>query len=149
MKPSSSRDVSAEAIASLASGKRAADHSGIRSSSTISSCKKRSAVLQLLDQTSAKRQLVAESASRLPWQARTVSMTGQGQASGYKERGRKRSDLTIEDCKDAVTKVARIRHSKASPDMLDEGWVELVRKHKYSDTDGEAQAEAEAQADAH
>ena len=43
LKPSSSRDVSAEAIASLASGKRAADHSGIRSSSTISSCKKRSA----------------------------------------------------------------------------------------------------------
>ena len=93
------------------------------------SSKRRSAILQLMDLVTVKRIVVHEVAAQLPRQAYTGMMTGLASGAGHKERPKKRSDLTCEDSKDALRKLAKIQHHVASPAVMDVEWNALVAKH--------------------
>ena len=97
------------------------------------SSKRRGAILQLMDLGASKRILVNEVAGELPRQAYTATLTGLQVGAGHKERARKRSDLTIEDSKDALAKTANIRHCRAPCESMDLEWNEVVGKRLHVD----------------
>eukprot|EP00966_Prymnesium_polylepis_P134316 3104629-Prymnesium_polylepis.1 len=72
-----------------------------------------------------QRSVVDEMRFELPRQARTKSLTGLEVGAGHAERGAKRTDVTIEDMKENMTKIVTFKHKRAIPETLDASWVEL------------------------
>ena len=82
---------------------------------------------QFMDLSRAKRSVVATVQDKLPRQARTTQYTCLPSGAGHKERSRKRGDLTIEDNKEQLSKIACIRHHRAAAECVDPSWDELVK----------------------
>ena len=60
--------------------------------------------------------------------------------AGHAERGAKRTDVTIEEMKENMTKIVTFKHKRAIPETLDASWVELCAAAKSAKAEARAAA---------